>query len=196
VLALVEGLEALQAVGLPRPARWCDGAAAPPFGPVRKAWAALLGPHHLTARLALAVGRSPQSIQAAFRAPTSRAAVDLAALAEILATLRVHGVALPQRWAGIPERVTIRPRTPRERLGGPALRDRLAEVLPGQSPARRLASALGRHCDAIGRYFTGQRDSHGRAACVPHSIAAIVELLETLQREGVPVEHWPARWQE
>lgn len=196
VVAVLEGLEALKASGLALPARWCDGTAAPPLGPQRATWADLLGPRHLTARLALAIDRTPESIQAAFRAPASRPAIDLAVLAEILATLRAQGAALPKRWQEIPAHVTTRPRKPRARIDGDELRARLAEVLPGHSPARRLASALGTHGDAIGRYMTGQRDSHGRAARVPHAIAALVELLETLQSEGVPVERWPQRWQD
>lgn len=196
VIAIVEALEALQAAGAALPARWCDGAAAPPCVPLREAWAAMIGPRHLTARLASAVDRTPDAVQAAFRAPESRGAIDLAALAEILTMLREHGAALPKRWQQLPPGVTTRPRMPRERVEGAALRERLGQVLPSPSPARRLASALGTHGDAISRYMTGAPDSHGRAARVPHAIAAIVELLETLQREGVPVERWPERWRD
>lgn len=193
VLAVLELLEALDVAKVslvdwprsPRPNRRAGHE-------LRATFESVLGGQHLDAQLAAILDLRPRTIDEAFKGAVTRSARDLGTVAELVELLvGVSGsAALPARW---------RDKTPMLRSPPPDGGDmllRLQFVLGKTLASARFARAIEKPHDAMSRIWRGERDSKGRVARVQPSTVAIIELLETLRSEGVPLERWPARWRE
>lgn len=170
---------------------------------LRSRFARLFGANALVPRLSVAVGMAQETIANAFRERSLRAQSDLVAIIELLETL--YGFEgseknWPPRWRQINsvEERRRSTRRPHERdFPDPLeMKARVIAVLGGKNPSANFARALGKSPDALGRIWRSEKDNYGRAARVQPAFAAVIELLETLRAEGIPIERWPKRWQE
>jgi hypothetical protein len=188
VVAILELIEAAVAAGISRkdlPARW-RGEGAAGGGDLRSRFTGLFAPRPVVRVLRDAIELTPDVLNRRLKAsPETRQASELAAIAELLEAIRAaSGVdAWPARW-----------RERAEPHDGRAWQARAVAVL-GPAAAARLAEVVDLTPDYIGRAFRGESDSHGRQMRPSGSLCAVIELLETLEREGVPRERWPERWQ-
>lgn len=185
VVVIVELLEAAQAAGIAHehlPARW-RGETVEAVENLRARFAALFSPRPVVRTLRDAIGLTDDVLNRRLKAsPETRQAAEFLAVAELLEIIAAAGGVWPARW--------------RERSDphdGLAWKTR-AMALLGPAAASRLGQAVDLTADYIGRAFRGERDSRGRRAHLSGSLCAVIELLETLEREGIPRECWPARW--
>jgi hypothetical protein len=208
VLAVIELIESVNACD-PKllPKRWN---ACLPFSDdetetsnLRDRFARLFGANALVPRLSVAVGMAQETIASAFRGRSLRAHADLVAIIELLEIL--YGLEgseknWPPRWRqinSVEERRRSTRRSPDREFPDPiGMKARVVAVLGGDNASTILARALGKSPDSLSRIWRSELDSHGRAARVQPALAAVIELLETLRAEGIPIERWPKRWQE
>lgn len=202
VVAVIELLETARGHGVPPdalPLRWhADSAATTATGDeIRQRFAALFGNVSLVARLAFAAGMSVPGVRAILRSSGGRGLADFQTVVELLELLELNNVpraAWPSRWRMLAKCAHKRPGFKSIAPSGRDMAQRLALVLGGRHPSASFARALSRTPNSFSRVWRGERDSRGRVAVVQPETLALIELLETLKAEGVPVERWPARW--
>lgn len=207
VLAIVELVESVNACD-PKllPDRWnlthpvSDNDEVQPTS-LRDRFARLFGANALVPRLSVAVGMAQETIANAFRERSLRAQSDLVAiieLLEILSGLDGSEQNWPPRWRQInslEERRRLTRRPPDREFPDPiGMKARVVAVFGGENSSATLARALEKSPDSLSRIWRSELDSHGRAARVQPALAAVIELLETLRAEGIPIERWPKRW--
>ncbi|MBS0233466.1 MAG: hypothetical protein JSR99_08260 [Proteobacteria bacterium] len=169
---------------------------------LRKRYSNLFGARCLAPRLSHALELAQGTVAGAFEGRSSRAEFDLLTIVEMLEALSDAGADLkdfPERWRAINsaeelQRSTRRAPPIRECPDHREMKDRVSKALGGQNASARFARALEKSPDALSRLWRCEVDSNGRPARVQPYLVAIVELLETLQAEGVPPERWPERW--
>ena len=207
VVATIELLEVLAQNSFPPdrwPTRWLGPAnatrlTAAELSPV---FERLIGRTAMIARLAAVLELRQETVHMAFKGRSERAVQDIGAVAELLDALSGASLAhlWPARWASINDSVQMSRSTrrpPREILPEAGLvRSRIAITLGGKFPSARFARAIGRSSDYLSRIWRGEMDSSGRKAQVQPSLVAIIELLEALKREGIPLDRWPERWRQ
>ncbi|MFA7306027.1 MAG: hypothetical protein WC026_05080 [Hyphomicrobium sp.] len=207
VLAVIELLESVSARD-PKllPDRWNvikpvsdDDEVQPPN--LRDRFARLFGADALVPRLSVAIGMARETIANAFRGRSLRAQSDLVAiieLLEILYGLEASEKNWPPRWRqinNIEERRRSTRRPPEREIPDPLeMKVRVVAVLGCENSSAMVARALGKSPDSLSRIWRSELDSHGRPARVQPALAAVIELLETLRAEEIPIERWPKRW--
>lgn len=212
VVAIVELLELLVAKGIAQenwPPRW--DVAAPALARTRhdklKArFEMFLGRKALVPRLAVVLDLGQETITAAFKGRSLGALEDLTAIAELIeatglgSAVSVHG--LPERWHQVNDALERKrssrkaPRPPPRKCETARMKSRMEAAIGGKHPNARFARALEKSPDALGRIWRSELDHRGRRATVQPTLAAVIELIETLRAEGVPIERWPARWRQ
>ncbi len=204
--AIIELLELAKERGISEaelPLRFQDTSELSPVSPaeLRARFSKLFGIQALSPRLAVVLGMSKAAVASAFHAQSIRALTDLAAILELLEVLHnpsFGAKSWPERWWQINSATEMRRstrRSPRPPIDPSRMKARIERVLGGINPSARFSRALEKSPDSLARIWRSEVDSRGRAAKVQPALAIVVELLEALQREGVPVERWPERWQ-
>lgn len=187
VVAIVELIEAAFAAGISRdelPPRW-HGLPSRKRRDLRSRFASLFAPRRPVRAMRSAIGLTGDVINLRMKAsPETRQGAEFLAIAELLEVIRTAaGVdAWPARW--------------RERADahdGRAWQARAVALL-GPAAASRLATAVNMSPDYLCRAFRGERDSNGRLMRPSGALRAVIELLETLDRESVSRDRWPDRW--
>jgi hypothetical protein len=187
VIAILELIEAALAAGISRdelPPRW-HGRVSRKRRDLRSRFASLFAPRLPVRAIRTAIGLTGDVINRRMKAsPETRQGAEFLAIAELLEVIcAAAGVdAWPTRW--------------RERADahdGRAWQARAVALL-GPAAASRLAYAVNMSPDYICRAFRGERDSNGRLMRPSGALRAVIELLETLDREGVSRDRWPDRW--
>jgi len=187
VIAVIELLTATAVLGLTAqdlPPRWTGGRVR--TGELRQQFVKIFAPRQPVQVLKSAIGLSADVINERFRADRdSRQFAELCAIAELLRIVKARGGvgAWPARW-----QPAVHPDNARD------LQARLLAVL-GPHGSSHMADAAGYSRDYLQQIWRGDASRRGHPVRPSVSLVAMIELIETLEREGVPCERWPERWQ-
>ena len=200
VEAVIELLELARARCIPQsnlPPRWSNVGLASAMEPaqLKTSFAKLLGEKSLLPRLAHVLEIGQDTIASVFSGRSVRAHADLSAIVELLELLDDPSAgesAWPDRWKrvnDIIERKRATRRLPPRKYPDPQqMKSRVEAIIGGVNPSAHFARALERSPDRLSLIWRSQPNSQRRRAVVQPTLAAVVELLETLRAEGVPIE--------
>lgn len=204
IVAVLELVEFTRMGGIAEqelPPRW-TGRSTPATADLRGRFLSVLGADRLTKTVSKAVGVGKQTVRLAWsdRRKSDRCSTELVAIVELLELLQRREISRsvwPPRWHEMPPVKPVRRvwavDTPPE-SSGREIERRVRAVLGHERTSARLARALCLSQSYVNGIWREARDSHGRPARAQQYLVAVVELLETLVAEDVPVERWPERW--
>lgn len=178
------------------PPRWHTSTVESEQDDLRVRFTKLLGGDRITTSVAAAAGLSVDTVRFAWSRRSSRCASDLLAAVELLELLQARGATRdvwPSRWRSeITSRLSAKDSP--MLVSGNEVECRFREIFDASYTNARLGCAIDLSPEYLGRVWRGERDSQGRPARVQGYLVAVLELLETLKTESVPIERWPERW--